>query len=139
MTDKQRQFCDEYIIDCNATRAYKTVYTGVKSEGAARAGASKLMARPDVKAYIDEHFEKLRSEKVADAQEVMEYLTAVVRGDSKDEKVVTTADGEAEIIEFCSQANRIRAAELIGKRYGAFNDKVTLDIEPIVIENDLKE
>ena len=43
MTDKQRKFCDEYLIDLNATRAYKLAYPNVKSESAATSGASRLL------------------------------------------------------------------------------------------------
>lgn len=144
MTDNQRKFCDEYIIDCNATRAYKTAYPNVKKEGAAAASASKLLRNPNVKAYIDEQLEKINSEKIADAREVMEYLTSVLRGESQSEIVVIEGEGDG-----CSSARRmdkapdekekLKAAELLGKRYGLFKDNVALEVEPVVIVNDLKE
>ena len=144
MTDNQRKFCDEYIIDCNATRAYKAAYPNVKKEGAAAASASKLLRNPNVKAYIDEQLEKINSEKIADAKEVMEYLTSVLRGESQSEIVVIEGEGDG-----CSSARRmdkapdekekLKAAELLGKRYGLFKDNVALEVEPVVIVNDLKE
>lgn len=72
MTDKQRRFADEYIVDCNATRAYKAAYPRIKSDDAARANASRLLTNANVKAYIEAKLDELSSKKIADAQEVME-------------------------------------------------------------------
>ena len=79
MTEKQKRFCDEYLIDCNATRAYKAVYNGVKTDDTARVCASKLLTNTNVKSYISEQLEKLHNNKIADAREVIEYLTSVIR------------------------------------------------------------
>ena len=80
MTEKQKRFCDEYLIDCNATRAYKAVYKNIKNDGVARRNGSRLLTNADIKKYIDTRMEELRNEKTADAQEVIEYLSAVLRG-----------------------------------------------------------
>lgn len=147
MTDKQRKFCDEYLIDLNATRAYKSAYPHVKSEGAATSGASRLLRNVKVKTYIDEQLEKISSEKIADAKEVMEYLTSVLRGESQSEIVVIEGTGDG-----CSDARKmnkapdekekLKAAELLGKRYGLFTDKLEIDgVAKVVIngEGDLDE
>lgn len=144
MTDNQRKFCDEYIIDCNATRAYLVAYPHVKNEHSARTLASRLLTKVDIKTYIDEQLEKISNDKIADAKEVMEYLTSVLRGESLSEIVVVEGDGDG-----CSSARRmdkapdererLKAAELLGKRYGLFKDNVALEVEPVVIVNDLKE
>lgn len=147
MTDKQRKFCDEYLIDLNATRAYKLAYPNVKSESAATSGASRLLRNVKVKTYIDEQLEKISSEKIATAEEVMQYLTSVLRGESQSEIVIVEGVGEG-----CSIARnmqkapdekeRLKAAELLGKRYGLFTDKVEVDgVARVVIngEDDLDE
>ncbi len=144
MTDNQRKFCDEYVKDCNGVRAYKAVYKNVKSDGAARACASNLLTKPNIKEYIDEQLEKISSEKIADAKEVMEYLTSVLRGESSAEVIVVEGCGdgysEARAIDKApDEKERLKAAELLGKRYGIFTDKVKMDVEPVVIMNDLKE
>ena len=54
MTDKQQKFADEYIIDCNATRAYMAAYPNIKKESAARANGSRLLTNANVRAYIDD-------------------------------------------------------------------------------------
>ena len=53
MTEKQKRFADEYIIDLNATRAYKVAYPNVKNDETAKAAASRLLTNVNVKAYID--------------------------------------------------------------------------------------
>ncbi len=53
MTDKQRAFVDEYLIDLNATRAYKAVYKNVKNDEIARTNASRLLTNANVKEYLD--------------------------------------------------------------------------------------
>ena len=80
MTEKQKIFADEYLIDLNATRAYKVAYPRVKNDKVAAAAAARLLRNVNVKKYISEQLEKIHNEKTADAQEVMEYLTAVLRG-----------------------------------------------------------
>lgn len=126
MTEKQKRFCDEYLIDLNATRAYMVAYPHVKNEKTAAAAASRLLRNVKVKAYIDEQLEKLHNEKTADAQEVMEYLTSVMRGESQSEIVVVLGVGDgyskaSNINKSPDEKERLKAAELIGKRYGIFN------------------
>lgn len=144
MTDKQRKFADEYLIDCNATRAYKAAYPKIKSDEAARVNGCKLLTNTNIKAYIDEQLDKISSEKVADAKEVMEYLTSVMRGESSSEVVVVEGQGDGysearRMDKAPDEKERLKAAELLGKRYGIFTDKVNLEVEPVVIVNDLKE
>ncbi len=126
------RFANEYLIDCNATRAYKVAYPNIKKDEVARANGSRLLANANVKKYIDEQLEKIKSEKVADAQEVMEYLTSVLRGESSSEEIVVegTGDGcsEAKVMEKGpSEKDKLKAAEMLGKRYGIFTDKLKVD------------
>ena len=136
MTEKQKRFCDEYLIDCNATRAYKAVYRSIKSDEVARKAGSRLLTNVDVKKYITNRMEEIHNEKTADAQEVIEYLTSVLRGESSSTEIVVegTGDGcsEARTIEKApSEKERLKAAELLGKRYGLYTDKIeqTVDAE----------
>ena len=134
MTEKQKRFCDEYLIDCNATRAYKTVYQNVKSDEVARKAGSRLLTNVDVKNYIADRMEEIHNEKTADAQEVIEYLTSVLRGESTAQDIVVegTGDGcsEARTMEKApSEKEKLKAAELLGKRYALFTDKVETDVD----------
>lgn len=140
MTDKQRKFCDEYLIDCNATRAYKVAYPNIKSEDAARACASKLLTKANIKAYIDAKLEEISSAKVADIREIMEYLTSVMRGEHTEQIPLLIGEGIQKLADKDIGAKeRLKAAELLGKRYGLFKDNVSLEVEPVVIVNDLTE
>lgn len=132
MTEKQRLFADEYLIDLNATRAYRAVYKNIKNDGVARRNGSRLLTNADIKKYIDDRLEEIHNEKTADAQEVMEYLTAVLRGESTSEEIVVEGLGdgmsEARTMEKRpSEKDRLKAAELLGKRFGLYTDKVEMD------------
>lgn len=139
MTDRQQKFADEYIIDCNASRAYKAAYPNVKKDTVARANGSRLLAKANIKAYIEEKLAEISSKKTAEATEVIEYLTSVMRGKSKANVVVTELCGdgysEAKVVEKPpDEKERLKAAELLGKRYGLFTDKVDVaGAVPVVI------
>ncbi len=134
MTEKQKRFADEYLIDLNGTRAYKVAYPSVKKDQVAATNAGRLLRNAEVKTYIDEQLEKIHNEKTADAQEVLEYLTAVMRNEQTEEVVVVEGTGDG-----CSEArtmekdtsikDRVKAAELLGKRYSLFTDKMELDAD----------
>ena len=134
MTEKQKRFCDEYLIDCNATRAYKAVYKNIKNDGGARRKGSRLLTNADIKKYIDARMEELHNEKTADAQEVIEYLSAVLRGESIAQEIVVVGTGDgcskAKTVEKApSEKERLKAAELLGKRYALFTDRVDMDTD----------
>ena len=143
MTDKQKRFCDEYLVDYNATQA--AVRAGYSAKTAYSIGTENLK-KPELKNYIDQRNEELRSERTADAAEVMEYLTSVVRGESRATVVVVEGVGdgcsEAKIIEKPpDEKERLKAAELLGKRFGLFTEKVNVSGNvPVVIcgEDDIK-
>lgn len=137
MNAKQRKFADEYLIDCNATQA--AIRAGYNEKTAYSQG-QRLLKNVEVKAYIDEQLERLHTEKTADAQEVLEYLTAVMRGQHTEKILQLVGNGVQIITDIdVSTKDRLKAAELLGKRYGMFKDNVSVDIEPVVIVNDLKE
>lgn len=132
MTEKQKRFADEYLIDCNATKAYKAAYPNVKKDEAARVNASRLLTNANVKKYIDEQLEKIHDKKTADAKEVMEYLTSVMRGKSVSEIVVVEGEGDGvssarRMEKAPDEKERLKAAELLGKRFGLFRDKVDVN------------
>ena len=140
MTEKQKIFADEYIICLNATKAYKKAYPNVKKDEVARANGSRLLTNANVKAYIDEKLAELQSKKVADQQEVLEYLTAVMRGKKTEPLLVLDGEGKQKVVDAVPPVQaRTKAAELLGKRYRLFTDKVELDatVEQVVFEDDI--
>lgn len=132
MTEKQKKFADEYLVDLNGTRAYKVAYPSVKSNKTAGVNAARLLGNASVRAYLNDRLEQLRSERTADIQEILEYLTAVMRGEEKEEKMAANALGEMEAYNVRNQANQLKAAELLGKRFGLFTDKVAVSGSGVV-------
>lgn len=128
--EKQKRFCEEYLVDCNATQA--AIRTGY-SEKTARAIGQRLLTNVDIKKYIDQQLQKLKNEKIADAQEVLEYLTSVMRGEQKEQVALLTGEGVQDLVQKdVSAKDRLKAAELIGKRYALFTEKVELQGETTV-------
>ncbi|KEH93234.1 terminase small subunit [Clostridium botulinum] len=132
LTPKQKIFCDEYLVDLNATRAYKAAYFNIKKDSTARTNGSRLLTNANVKSYIDERLKELEDKRIAKAEEVLQYLTKVMRGEEKEEVVVTENIGdfmsEARVIEKQVGAKeRNKAAELLGKRYRLFTEKVEVE------------
>lgn len=120
LTQKQRRFIDEYIISGNATQA--AIKAGYSKKTARKIGQENL-TKLDIKAAIEKRNAEIQSEKTADMTEVMEYLTSVMRGEQTES--VATSKGVFSGIEV-SAKDRIKAAELIGKRNGAWTDKKEL-------------
>ena len=138
MTEKQKIFCDEYLKDLNATRSYKVAYPNVKKDEVAASAAARLLRNVNIQSYIDKQLEEMHNERTADAQEVIEYLTSVLRGESKAEEIVVegTGDGCSEtraVDKAPSEKDRLKAAELLGKRYGLWKENVAVDVKPIVL------
>ena len=144
MTDKQRKFADEYLIDCNARRAYKVAYPNVKKDATADVNASRLLSNAKDKAYIDEQLEKIHNAKIADVTEVMMYLTSVLRGENQSTEIVVEGcgDGYSEartILKEPSEKDRLKAAELLGKRFGMFTEKVDLSASQVILVDSVPE
>lgn len=128
LTEKQLRFAEEYIKEPNATKAYMAAYPNVKKESTANANGSRLLANAKVSEYIDSRMKELQSERIADATEVLETLTAVLRGQKKGVALVGIGKGAQSVEEVePTVAEKIRAAELLGKRYKLFTDKVETD------------
>lgn len=133
LTIKQKKFADEYIISGNAREA--ALKAGYKNEVSGRENLQK----PTVKAYIDKQLTKLEDESIADAKEVMKYLTKAMRGETYDEVYYKSEFGGEKLGKVrIPSKDRIKAAELLGKRYQLFTDKVdmTLDVPTIISGDD---
>lgn len=128
LTLKQKRFADEYIISGNA---YRSAIEAGYSKSYAKGNVVKLLENVSVKAYIDKRLEEINSEKIADQTEVLQYLTSVMRGTSQSAVVVIEGDGDgvssARLMDKTpDEKEKLKAAELLGKRYGAFTEKVDI-------------
>lgn len=132
MNARQKRFCDEYLIDCNATQA--AIRAGYSPKTAYAIGEENLR-KPELRQYINSELERLHSERTANAEEVMEYLTAVMRGEHTEQTLIGIGDGVQRIGAIAVGAkDRLKAAELIGKRYGLFKEGLEVSgAVPVVI------
>ena len=141
LTDKQKRFAEEYLIDLNATQA--AIRAGYSEKTANEIGSQNL-AKLDISEYINQKLEEISDKTIADVEEVMRYLTSVMRREHKESVVVTVKTHkswydkqgkrkiedteEAQIVEIPAKlSDSNKAAELLGKRYGLFTEKLKVD------------
>lgn len=112
LSPKQKAFADYYIEVGNAEQA--AIKAGY-SKNYARAQSYKMLDNVGVKTYIDQRMAEIESKRIAKADEVLQYLTKVMRGEERDQFDLDP-----------SLQDRTKAAELLGKRYNLFKEQVEL-------------
>ena len=120
VTDKQKRFCDEYLIDLNATQA--AIRAGYSSKYA-NTNASKLLQNTTIKKYLDEQLKKMQDESIAKADEVLKYLTSVMRGESRSQVVIATPMGAERVDKPPEEKDKLKAADMLGKYYALYTEK----------------
>lgn len=124
LTEKQKRFIDYYIETANATESAKRA--GYSSKTAKNIGAENLTK---LNYFIQERLQQLENNRIASQDEVLQYLTKVMRGEEKDQFGLDA-----------SLQDRTKCAELLGKRYGTFKEKVEVAGNiPVVITDDITE
>lgn len=133
LTAKQQRFCDEYLICLNASEA--AIKAGYSKKYAAT-NTSKLLNNTNIKECLKKRMDKKEKELIADQNEVLKYLTSVIRGQSRSSVVVVENIGDymseaREMEKSPDEKERLKAAELLGKAHGIFTDKVeqTVDMD----------
>ncbi len=134
LNERKEKFALEWVIDNNATQA---AIRARYSKRTAYSIGQRLLKDVEVRKLIDSRLAALESARVADAKEVMQYLTAVMRGEKDEETVVVEGTGDG-----CSEArvmtkkiggkDQVKAAELLAKRYGLLTENVKLSGEGVV-------
>lgn len=132
LTIKQKKFADEYIISGNASEA--ALKAGYKNEVSGRENLQK----PTIKEYIDERLKELEQEAIANQTEVLKFLTSIMRGEQTEQTLISDGSEQGQRITNIevSAKDRIKAAELLGKRYGSWTDKVDLSSDLTLIFED---
>lgn len=124
LTEKQKRFIDYYIETANATESAKRA--GYSSKTAKNIGAENLTK---LNYFIQERLQQLENNRIASQEEVLQYLTKVMRGEEKDQFGLDA-----------SLQDRTKCAELLGKRYGTFKEIVGVAGNiPVVITDDITE
>lgn len=138
LTAKQKRFCEEYMVDGNATQA--AIRAGYSFKTARTIGAENL-AKPAIKEHIDALQAKIASVKIADAREVLEFYTRVLRSEEKEEVVLGTELGIEKTEKGPALKDRMSAAREIMKRYPlAGNDPALAEqLRKIKAEADIAE
>lgn len=147
LTPKQKLFCDEYLIDLNATRAYKKAYINIKNDDTAAVNGNRLLRNAKVKEYLDKRMKDREKRTEITQDMVLKELAAIAFSNgadfakvtddnmvkivptdelSEDKKKAISAIKETKFginIETC---DKVKALELIGKHLGMFKDKLEL-------------
>lgn len=144
MTDKQKIFSDEYLIDLNATRAYKAAYPHVKNDKTAAAAAARLLRNVKVVSYIEERMQDRQKRTEITQDRVLQELAAIAFARTTDfvqivnDRVLLTDTSKLSEIQIRAIAgikegkngielklnDKEKALELLGRHLGMFKDRV---------------
>lgn len=141
LSSKQQIFADEYIKSGNA---FQSAIRAGYSKNYANKNISKLLGNVGVKTYINNRMEELKKKAIADQDEILQYLTSVMRGEVTDQELIPIQVGkgtmEVEELEKRSDTNaRTKAAELLGKRYRMWTEKIEAEVTTPTFVNDVPE
>jgi phage terminase small subunit len=141
VTEKQKRFCEEYLIDLNATQA--ALRAGYSEKTAYSIGNENLH-KPEIQEYIQKRLKEKEDALIAKQDEVLKTLTAVMRREKPETVVVTckarkshyddkgkkvTDEAEQPIcVEIPTKVSDVnKAAEMLGKYYALFTEKLNVD------------
>ena len=132
LNEKQKAFADYYIESLNATESYKIAYNC--SYNTARTNGARLLANANIKEYIDEVMSAKNESRIASQDEILQILTGIARGITEEEVVQFSQLGEElRTTRKPTIKDRMRASELLGKRYRMWVDKVEANVNQQVI------
>lgn len=118
---QQKKFADEYTKDLNATQS--AIRAGYSKKTAGSQG-QRLLKKVEIKAYIQAQVDAMHKKSIADAEEVMEFLSKTMRGEITTEELTNTGS----VVDVTpALPQRIKAAELIGKRHSLFTDNLNVN------------
>ena len=134
LTPKQRRFADEYIANgFNATQAAKDA--GYSKKTAYSIGNENL-SKPEIEEYIRERTEAIEKARIADGDEVLRFLTSVMRGEAPETTILKNGFKFIEH-EYVDQKNQLRAAEMLAKCHGLMMQKVEVSADLASAESDI--
>ena len=133
LTVKQKKFADEYIRLGNATQA--AINAGYSKKGARQIGADNL-SKTYIREYVNKKMASLDKKKTMQIEEIMEELSAIARGQLTEERL----DKEGDIVKTHPLfADRLKAMDMLGKRYGMWNGMAQEAASQTVIIDDMTD
>jgi phage terminase small subunit len=138
LTEKQKRFADYYIETGNGAEAARRAgYKGSNHDNIASENLRKLAIR----SYIDARMAEKDKERIASQDEILETLTRILRGEESGTELVGIGKGAQEVEQLPPSIEaKIRAGELLGKRYAMWTDKQQVEgVMPVTIVNDLDD
>lgn len=140
LNDREKLFADEYIKLGNA---YQAALNAGYAKSTAKDASKWLIPdknpkkpdkkskyKPEICAFIDERMAEKEKELIAEQDEILKYLTSVMRGQSRSSVLARDETGADRVIEKPpDEKERTKAAELLGKRYALFTEKVEQDVD----------
>lgn len=159
MTEAQKRFCDEFLIDLNATRAYKVAYPNCKKDETARANGSRLLTKANIQEYVAEKMKEREQRTEVTQDMVIKELAKIaffnpknIFGDNNTLKDIVSLDDDiASVITSVETleeydgygedrekignttkvklADKMKALEMLGRHLGMFKDKVEVDVK----------
>ena len=131
LTENQKAFADYYIESLNA---YESAKRAGYSEAYAKSQSYKLLENVGIKNYIEERMESKDNYRIASQDEILQILTDIARGITEEEVVQFSQLGEElRTTRKPTIKDRMRASELLGKRYRMWVDKVEANVNQQVI------
>lgn len=144
LTEKQKRFADEYLIDLNATRAYKVAYPNVKKDTVAATNGGRLLRNAEIKEYIEKRIKERERRTEITQDMVLKELAAIAFTDITE---IVNTDGEEVYIKPTATLSNVKkkaissikqtkdgieikfhdkekALEMLGRHLGMFKDKV---------------
>lgn len=133
LTEKQKAFADYYIENLNATESYSKAYNK-DNRNTCQVEGCKLLRNPKIKNYIDEIMSAKDESRIASQDEILQILTDIARGVTEEEIVQFSQLGEElRTTRKPTIKDRMKASELLGKRYRMWVDKVEANVNQQVI------
>ncbi len=159
MTNAQKRFCDEYLIDLNATRAYKVAYPNCKKDETANAASSRMLRNVKVQEYISEKQKGIEKRTEVTQDMVIKELAKIAFLDirklyTENGQLKNIADIDSDTAGAISSLetleeyegygddrekigdtqkvkllDKTKALELLGRHLGIFNDKIDVNVK----------
>ena len=121
-------FADEYIISLNATQSYLKAYPEA-TYNTANVEGCRLLVKPSVKQYIAERMASKQDERIMKQDEILILLTSIARGEQTEQTLQLCGYGCQKLVDKdISAKDRLKALELLGKRYGTFAEKIDVSV-----------